>query len=109
MKVKRGDKVLIIKGKDRGKTGKVLRVLKDSERVVIENVNLMKKAVRPNRKRQKGGLVEFPSPIAVSNVQIICPRCNKKTRVSSRLHEKKTSSKKNKRERICKKCKGVIN
>ena len=108
MKVKRGDKVLIIKGKDRGKTGKILRILKDSKRVVVENINLMKKAVRPDRKRQKGGIIEFPSPIAVSNVQIICPRCNKKTRVSSRSLKKKAGSKKNKRERICKKCKGAV-
>ncbi|MFC1651729.1 50S ribosomal protein L24 [Patescibacteria group bacterium] len=108
MRIKTGDKVLVTKGKDRGKTGKVLRVLKDSERVVIENVSLMKKAVRPNRKNQKGGLIEFPSPIAVSNVQIICPRCNKKTRISVRLPEKKSGDKKDRRERICKKCKGVI-
>jgi large subunit ribosomal protein L24 len=106
MKLKRNDKVLIIKGKNRGKTGKILRMLKEENKVVIENINLMKKAVRPGRKRQKGGIVEFPAPLSRSNVQLICPNCGKKTRVGFRIKENK--SRKSGKVRICCKCKEII-
>ena len=104
MKIKRNDKVVIIKGKDRGKTGKVLHVLKDDERVIVENVNLTKKATRPNRKNPKGGLVEFPAPINIANVQIICSHCGKKTRIGYRVAKDKQT----KKERICRKCQATI-
>jgi len=107
MKIKRGDKVLIIKGKDRGKTGKVLHVLREKQRVVVENLNLMRKAVRPSGKRQKGGMIEFPAALSVANVQIICTHCGKKTRVGYKV-SKAAEKGKQKKERICKKCRGVI-
>jgi len=99
MKVKKGDNVLIIAGKDRGKKGKVLHAFPKEERVSVEGANLLKKHVSPDKQKQQqkgkkvGQIVEFPAPISVSNVQILCPKCGKGTRVNKR-----------KTERICKKC-----
>jgi len=71
MKIKKGDKVYIAKGKDRGKTGKVLRVIRDSEKVVVEGLNLHKKHIRPRRQGEKGQVVETPGSIHSSNVRIV--------------------------------------
>ncbi len=105
MKLRRNDKVVIIKGKNRGKTGKILHVLEAKNRVVVENVNLAKKATRPNRRNPKGGVMEFPAPISASNVQLICSHCGKKTRIGCRLLAKGAKKKK---ERICRKCQSQI-
>jgi large subunit ribosomal protein L24 len=99
MKIKKGDTVLIISGKDRGKKGKVLHAFPKVEKVSVESVNLLKKHVSPEKQKQQkqgqktGQIVEFPAPISVSNVKIICPKCNKATRIG-----------KENKERVCKKC-----
>ena len=99
MKIKKGDTVLIISGKDRGKKGKVLHASPKEERVSVEGVNLLKKHVSPDKQKQQqkgkkvGQIVEFPAFISVSNVKLICPKCSKATRVG-----------KEKKERACKKC-----
>jgi large subunit ribosomal protein L24 len=88
MKIKKGDQVRIISGKEAGKTGKVLRVETVDHRVVLERLNMMKKHTKPNpKKNPQGGVIEREAPIAVSNVMLVCPACGQPTRVGYRLLE----------------------
>ncbi len=100
-KIKKGDTVLIVKGKDKGKKGKVIKVIPKEMRIVIEGLNLVKKHVKPKRAEEKGRIIEIPAPISWSNVRLICPSCSKPTKVGFR-------SEKNKKVRYCKKCKNSI-
>lgn len=97
MKIKSGDKVLIIRGKSRGKTGKVTIALPCEHRIVIEGINLRKKHVRPRQQGQKGQTIEVAAPIDVSNAMLLCDKCTKPTRVGYRVEGKE-------KYRICKKC-----
>lgn len=81
LNVKTGDNVVIIAGKDKGKTGKVMAVATDSARVTVENANIVTLHKKPRSAQQPGGLMKQPAAVDVSNVQIICPSCNKATRV----------------------------
>ncbi|RLC38557.1 MAG: 50S ribosomal protein L24 [Candidatus Nealsonbacteria bacterium] len=114
MKIRKGDQVLIIKGKDRGKKGKVLRGFPKKNQVLVEGVNIKKKHRRPRREGEKGEIVEVPAPIDVSKVKLICPKCGKPTRVGYKVNlnlpeGKQASSGAGKTQkskvRICKKCK----
>ena len=78
--VKRGDLVGVIAGRERGKRGKVLRVLTDKGRVVVEHINMLKKHQRPTQKLRQGGIIERESPLALSNVLVVCSRCDKPSR-----------------------------
>jgi large subunit ribosomal protein L24 len=97
MKIKTGDTVLIISGKDRGKTGKVIEVFPKDQRIMAEGINVVKKHVKPKRSGEKGQKVEVPRPFNVSNVKLICPKCKTATRIGARIIEKK-------KYRTCKKC-----
>ena len=113
MKIKRNDTVKILIGKDKGKTGKVLKVLqssksKDKNKVVIEGLNLRYKHVRPKRSGEKGQRIMFPFAINISNVALVCPKCNKPTRVSYKVLETAPETSREKRQRLCKKCNAVI-
>ncbi len=89
MKIKTGDNVVILSGKDRGKTGKVVQVLTNKTRaqsyVVVEGANMKKKHLRPGRSGEKGQVLELPSPVHASSVALIDPKSNKNTRVGYRL------------------------
>jgi len=102
MKIKKGDQVLIISGKYRGKKGKVLKTFPKERKILVEGVNLVKKHQRPKREREKGQIIEMPNPINVSNAKLICPKCEKATRVGYKI----ISNLKNQKlkVRICKKC-----
>ena len=102
MKIKKGDKIRILAGKDKGKTGKVLQVFNQRNKISIEGMNLLFKNMRPKKQKQKGQRIQFPAPLAVSNVALVCPKCNKTTRISYKILDNK------KRVRICKKCKDLI-
>ena len=105
MKIKKGDIVLIILGKDRGKTGKVLDSFPREGKILVEGINLRKKHMKPKREGEKGQIVELSLPISVSKVKIICPRCQKPTRTGYVLKEDSLSSSKEKKKyRLCKKC-----
>jgi large subunit ribosomal protein L24 len=97
MKIKKGDQVLIISGKYRGKKGKVLRSFPKKGRITVEGINLSKKHQKPKKTRDKGQIVEMPSPINVSNVKLICPKCGKASRIGIKIIE-------DRKYRICKKC-----
>ena len=97
MKLKKGDTVLIISGKDRGRKGKVLKAFPKEQKILVENINLKKKHVRPKREEEKGQIVQIPAPIHVSNVKLICSKCGKATRIGYKIAE-------NRKYRMCKKC-----
>jgi large subunit ribosomal protein L24 len=101
MKIKKGDQVQIIAGKDRGKRGKVLRTVESTQKALIEGLNLIKKHRRPKKGGEKGQRIELPSLISVSNLMFICTQCGKLTRLGYKLNE--TS-----KTRVCKKCKAEI-
>lgn len=98
MRIKKGDNIIVISGKDRGKLGKIIRVLPNNEEVIVENINLKKKHQRPKTGGKKGEKIEVPRPIPSSNVALICKNCGKPTRTSRRV------SPDGKKIRICKKC-----
>lgn len=97
MKIKKGDTILVISGKNRGKQGKILQVFPKENRILVEGMNLRKKHQKPKKSGEKGQIVELPGPISVSNVKIVCPKCGKPARVGYKfINEKKY--------RTCKKC-----
>lgn len=106
MNIKKNDKVKILSGKDRGKIGKVLQVLRQENKVSIEGLNLLIKHLRPRRANEKGQRIEFPAFISVSNVALVCPKCGRATRVAYKIT--KTAAAKNKKFRACKKCQEII-
>ena len=97
MNIKKGDKVRVLTGKDRGTESTVLRALPAEQRVVVEKVGVVTKALRPTQANPQGGLIKVEAPIHVSNVMLVCPKCGKATRVSIKREEKKKMS-------VCKKC-----
>lgn len=102
MRIKKGDNVLVIAGKDNGKKGKVLRVLPREGRLVVEGVNRVKKHQKPTRALPQGGINRIESPLNMSNVMLVCDRCNKPTRVGVKILSN------NEKVRYCKKCGEVI-
>lgn len=102
MNIKKGDQVKIMKGKDRGKSGKVVKVYPSEKLVTVEGLNLHQKAVRAKTTDEKGQLVKLPTPMNVSSVAIICPACGKATRVGNRRPAKDP------KERYCKQCNATI-
>lgn len=102
MRIKKGDTVSIMVGKDSGKTGKVLVVYPDDRRVLVEGLNMYKKHIRPRQQGQKGQLVDTARPVPDSNVMIVCGSCHKMTRVAYRIDAGQ------KKSRVCKKCKAVL-
>jgi len=101
MRIKKGDQIQIIAGKDKGKTGKVLRVIPGNLRIVIEGLNLVKKHMKPKKGGEKGQRIEVPASINISNVMLVCPKCGKLTKIGLRVSE-------NDKLRVCKKCKSEI-
>ena len=103
MKIIKGDNVVIISGKDRAKTGKVLKALPKDGRIVVEGVNIAKKSQKPRQQGQKGQFVSLPKSIDVSNVKIVCSKCGKAARVGYKVVSAQGGSER-KTVRICKKC-----
>lgn len=101
MKIRKGDKIRVLVGKDKGREGVVEKVYKKQDVVMIPGINLYKKHIRKNEKMPQGGVVEIPRPVAISKVILICPKCKQTSKVGFQID-------KNKKTRICKKCKSVI-
>ena len=99
--VKKNDTVMVTVGKDKGKTGKVLRINQKTDRVIVEKVNVIKRHVRPSQK-SKGGIMERESPIHVSNVMLYCEKCSKPVKVGRKTLED------GKKVRFCRRCEEVI-
>ncbi len=100
-KIKKGDTVVVMRGRERGKSGEVLRVLREKNRVVVKDVNLIKKHVKEIPNVREGGIYEFEAPIHISNVMLVCPKCGKPTRVGFRFVQEGDTLRK---YRFCKKC-----
>jgi large subunit ribosomal protein L24 len=101
--LKKEDTVKVIAGRDKGLTGRVLRVERDTGRVLVEHAGMIKRHTRPNPSKQiKGGIAERESPIAASNVMLVCPGCNKAVRISH--HVDHVAGGKTRRVRVCRKC-----
>jgi len=97
MKIKKGDLVLVISGKDKGKKGKVLRAFPKERKVLVEEVNLRKKHRKPRKMGERGQIIQLPGPIDISNLKLICSKCGKATRLGHKIVQQK-------KYRICKKC-----
>ena len=96
--VRRGDTVGVIAGRERGKRGKVLRVITDKARVVVEKVNMIKKHQRPTQKVRQGGIIEREGALALSNVLLVCNRCDRPVRTGIRILAD------GRKQRVCKRC-----
>ena len=102
MKIRSNDTVVVLSGKDKGKTGKVLRVDVKGQKVVVEGVNVATKHQAPRRQGQEGGIIKVETPIYASKVQVVCPKCGKATRVGHKIGAE------GKKTRCCKKCGGAF-
>jgi large subunit ribosomal protein L24 len=101
--IRKNDTVLVRTGRDRGKRGRVLRILPDKNRLIVEGVNIVKRHTRPDPRRQvKGGIVEREASLNAANVQLVCPECSEATRIGHRILED------GRKVRVCRKCEGVI-
>ena len=97
-RIRKGDRVKILSGKDKGKIGKVLKVIVSKKRVVVEGANIVKKHMRKRSEAEPGGIREVPASVHISNVSLFCPNCNNQTRFVTRILEDKSKI------RVCKKC-----
>ena len=101
--IRKNDSVVVTTGKDRGKRGRVLRVVPDKNRLIVEGVNIIKRHTKANPQRNiKGGLVEREAPLHASNVQLLCPECGKPTRLGKKILGD------GRKVRVCRKCEGVV-
>jgi large subunit ribosomal protein L24 len=98
MNIRKNDTVMVIAGRERGKTGKVLKVMPAAQRVLIERINLVKRHTRPRPPQQAGGIVEKEAPVHISNVMLMCDKCNAPVRVGRKLLAD------GKRVRVCRRC-----
>ncbi len=96
--VRKGDIVRVLAGKDKDKQGRIIRCIPSSEHVVVEGVNMIKKAIRPTQQNPQGGISTMEAPLHVSNVVLVCPHCSAPTRTAHRFDEDGT------KVRVCKKC-----
>jgi len=101
VQAKKGDTVKILAGKDKGKQGRILFIDYKNHKVTVEGVNMAKKAIRPNQQNPKGGIIDMALPIHISNIRLICPKCNNLTRITRKKVNEKSV-------RVCKKCNEII-
>jgi len=101
--IRKNDSVLVITGKDRGKRGRVLKVLPEKNRLIVEGVNIIKRHTKPNPgKNVKGGIVQREASVNAANVQLVCPECGAQTRIGRKILGD------GRKVRICRKCEGVV-
>ena len=96
--IKKNDLVMVTRGKEKGKSGRVLKVLPEKEKVIIEKVNFIKRHTRPHGQQRQGGILEKEAPLHASNVMLLCEKCNRPVRTGHRALDG------DKKARVCKKC-----
>lgn len=96
--IKKNDLVTVINGKEQGKSGRVLKVLPEKEKVIVEKINFIKRHSRPHGQQRRGGILEKEAPLHISNVMLLCEKCNKPVRIGHRLVEG------DKKARFCRRC-----
>lgn len=99
--IKKNDMVQVIAGKDKGKSGKVMRVIPKKDRAIVEKINMVKRHMKPSQQTRQGGILDKESPIHISNLMLICSKCTDPTRVGHKMID-------DKKVRYCKKCEEVI-
>ena len=97
MRIKKGETVQVLSGNDKGKTGEVLEIIPKTEKIVVKGVNIRKKHVKPRKQGEEGGIIPVECSIHSSKVNVVCPKCNKPTRVGYKIE-------KNDKIRVCKRC-----
>ena len=102
VRVKRGDTVAVIAGKERGKRGKVLLVLPAKGRLIVERVNMIKRHQRPTQKLRQGGIIEREGTLPISNIMVVCTRCDRPTRVAIQVLAD------GRKVRVCKRCDEIV-
>jgi large subunit ribosomal protein L24 len=102
MKIHKGDQVIVLQGKDKGKKAEVVRALPDRNRVILEGVNVAKRHAKPTRATQQGGVIDKFMPVDVSTVALICRSCDQPTRVGYRVEDD------GEKVRVCKKCESTL-
>ena len=102
LSIKKNDTVLVVTGKEKGKKGRVISVNPAKSKILIERINIIKRHMKPSKKYSQGGIIEKEAPLHISNVMLVCSKCNKPTRIGN------TVLSDGKKARICKKCKEVI-
>ncbi|MBN1897661.1 MAG: 50S ribosomal protein L24 [Spirochaetes bacterium] len=102
MGIKKNDTVMILTGKAKGKQGKVLSVDYKNGRITVEGINLVKKAVRKSQQYPQGGIIDYEAPVNITNANILCPKCNKKTRIAKKILDNGNHV------RICRRCNEII-
>ncbi len=102
MKIKIGDQVLVTAGKDKGKRGKVTKILPRSRRIIVEKANIYVRHIKPRGKGQPGQILKRERPLPIGNAALVCPKCKEQTRVGYRIDRE------GKKVRVCRKCKGEI-
>lgn len=101
MKIKKGDQVRVIAGKEKGKTGRVISTIPSGGKVILDGINMVHRHRRPKKQGEKGQIVEISSPMNVSNIMLLCPLCSKVVRVEQSVSGSR-------KERKCKKCQGTF-
>ena len=97
-KIKKGDNVVVLRGKDRGKKGRIMKIYRAVDRAIVENINLAEKKQKPTQQNPKGGITKIEESLPLSNLQIFCSACQKRARVGIKLMDNKQKL------RFCKKC-----
>ncbi len=100
--IRKDDTVIVTSGKEKGKRGRVLAVTPAKEGILVERVNLVKRHMKPSKRYQQGGIIEKEAPVKISNVMLVCPKCDKPVRFGNTVLET------GRKVRVCKKCKEVI-
>jgi large subunit ribosomal protein L24 len=101
-RIKKNDTVKVIAGKDKGKTGKVMRIIPKSDRAIVERINMVKRHMKPSQQSRQGGILEREAPIPISNLMLVCSKCTDPTRVGYKTLDD------DRKVRFCKKCNEVI-
>ena len=96
--IKKNDLIMVVQGRERGKSGRVLRVLPEKKKVLVEKINFVKRHTRPHGQQRRGGILEKEAPLHISNVRLLCEKCNKPVRIRHRVLEG------GKKTRVCHKC-----
>ncbi len=102
LSIKKNDTVLIVTGKEKGKKGRVISVEPKKDKILIERINIIKRHMKPSKKYSQGGIIEKEAPLHISNVMLVCSKCEKPTRIGNTILSD------GKKARVCKKCKEVI-
>ena len=101
LSIKSGDTVVVLSGKDKGKQGKVMTVMPEERKVIVEKVNMVSRHTKPRQQGEQGGILQKEAPIYACKVQAVCPKCSKPTRVAHKIEG-------GKKTRVCKKCGGEL-